>query len=351
MSVIMVSVPPVLSYRHNSCGKRSAASDHHQETERSSSDVCMRNRTPGKICEHVWYLGREESGIYLVEGSTCSMVISGGMSYIAPDVLTQLREFAINEKKIHQLLILHSHFDHVGLVPLFNKRLEDLTVYASRHAWEALHDAAKIQHINALNAMGMKQVNAPFDLAQHDLLWHTDLEGITVSEGDCIDLGGIHVEILETPGHSECSISAYIPQIKALFPSDSGGIPFKDGIIPSGNWNYTEFQNSLRKLNSLDVEYLCADHYGYVTGAEAHGFISRTIQTSEQFCTMIQAVYRRAGSVEKTVNRMIRYTLALHKEYFLSPDILYEVYLSMVQHIICEMGAGGPRSTAEQSTL
>ncbi len=311
----------------------------------------MRNRIPGKICEHVWYLGRQESGIYLVEGSDSSMIISGGMSYIAPDVLAQLREFAVDEKKIHKLVILHSHFDHVGLVPLFSKRLEDLTVYASRHAWDTLHNTGNIQQINTFNAMEMKRVNAPFDLAQNDLLWHTDLEGIIVTEGDSIDLGEIHVEFLETPGHSKCSISAYIPQIKALFPSDSGGIPFKNGIIPSGNWNYTKFQNSLRKLNSLDVDYLCADHYGYVTGHEAQEFISRTIQTSEQFCTMIQAVYRRAGSVEKTVNRMIRYTLALHKEYFLSPDLLYEVYPPMVHHIICEMGTADARSTAEQSIM
>lgn len=299
----------------------------------------------------MWYLGREESGIYLVEGSTGSMIISGGMSYIAPDVLTQMRKFAIDKKKIHKLVILHSHFDHVGLVPLFNKHLEDLTVYASRHAWQTLHDTGKIRQINEFNAMEAKRVNAPFDFAQHDLLWHTDLEGITVSEGDFIDLGGIHVEILETPGHSECSISAYIPEIKALFPSDSGGIPFKDGIITSGIWNYTEFQNSLRKLNSLDVEYLCADHYGYVTGTEAHKFIAKTLQTSEQFCAMIQAVYKRAGSVEKTVHRMIRYTFALHKEYFLSPEILHEVYPSMVQHIICEMGSGDPRSAAEQAIM
>jgi glyoxylase-like metal-dependent hydrolase (beta-lactamase superfamily II) len=286
----------------------------------------------------MWYLGREESGIYLVEGSDCSMIISGGMSYITPDVLTQLKEFAIDETKIQKLLILHSHFDHVGLVPMFKKRLKDLTVYASHYAWETLQDIEEIHKINSFNTIEMQLLNVSFDLTRYDLLWGNDLDGITVSEGDSIDLGRFHIEILETPGHSKCSISAYIPQIKALFPSDSGGIPFKNSIITSGNWNYTEFQKSLRKLNSLDVDYLCADHYGYVTGPEAREFISETIQTSYQFCAMIKAVYRRAGSVEKTVKQMIKYTFGIHKEYFLSPDILQEVYSPMIRHIIFEMG-------------
>ncbi len=328
-----------------------AGYNYYKRTERSYLDIRMRHRNPGKICEHVWYLGREESGLYLVEGSDCSMIISGGMSRIAYDVLNQLREFAIDVNKIRKLLILHSHFDHVGLVPLFSKRLEDLTVYASRHAWDVLHDTDKIKEINSFNTIEMKRANAPFDLSRYDLLWRNDLDGITVFEGDSIDLGGFHVEILETPGHSECSISAYIPQIKALFPSDSGGIPLKDGIIPSGNWNYTEFQKSLGKLSRLDVEYLCADHFGYITGPEANEFISKTIQMSDQFCAMIKAVYRRAGSVEKTVKRMVKYTFALHKEYFLSPDILQEVYPSMVRHIICEMGTEEPACTAEQATI
>ena len=40
----------------------------------------MRSRNAGRIGERLWYLGREESGVYLLEGDVCSLIISGGMS-------------------------------------------------------------------------------------------------------------------------------------------------------------------------------------------------------------------------------------------------------------------------------
>jgi len=298
----------------------------------------MRIRTAGKICDHVWYFGREESGIYLVEGSEFSMIISGGLCYIAPDVLAQFKEFNIDERKIKKLLILHSHFDHIGLVPLFKRRLTGLTVYASPKAWDILNDTQKIGEINSFNKITMKRIKAPNDLSQNDIVWSKGIQGVSVSEGDSIDMGRFRVDIIETPGHSDCSICAYIPQIKVLFSSDSGGIPYKDSIVPSGNSDYTKFQESLKKLEKIEVDYLCADHYGYITGPEARMFISSAIQTSDQFCSMIRAVYRRAGSIEKTVRKMIDYTFAINHEYFLSPDILKEVYRSMIHHIIFKMG-------------
>ena len=53
----------------------------------------------------------------------------------------------------------------------------------------------------------------------------------SVSEGTTINLGNIDVQIMETPGHSSCSITAYVPQLLALFPSDGGGIPYKETVI------------------------------------------------------------------------------------------------------------------------
>ncbi|HUL23642.1 MAG TPA: MBL fold metallo-hydrolase, partial [Thermodesulfobacteriota bacterium] len=108
----------------------------------------MRIRKPGKVQERVWFLGREESGVYLLEGNRDSMIVSGGLSYIVPDVLQQLDEFGIEETRIKKLLILHSHFDHVGIVPFFKRRLPAMEIYASPRAWEVLQMDKAIVTIN-----------------------------------------------------------------------------------------------------------------------------------------------------------------------------------------------------------
>ncbi len=226
----------------------------------------MRIRKPGKVREGIWCLGREESGVYLLEGDDSSMIVSGGMSYIVSDILQQFNEFGIDEKRIKKLLILHSHFDHVGIVPFIKRRHPKIEVYASQRGWEVLQMDKAILTINEFGRNVARRMGKGDVYSAYDLEWRKDVSGTTIREGDRIDLGGLEVSILEIPGHSSCCIAAYVPELKALFPTDGGGIPFDKTIVSSGNSNYTQYQQSLERLKDLEVDYYCADHYGYVTG-------------------------------------------------------------------------------------
>ena len=293
----------------------------------------MRSRNAGRIGDCLWYLGREETGVYLLEGTVCSMVIGGGMSYLAPIILNQMRVFGIDGKKIRKLLILHAHFDHVGLVPFFKRRYPELEIYASGRAWEILMMPKGIETINAFSRLVAERMGVAGCLTGRDLEWRHDVEGEAVSEGEIIDLGGLEVQIQETPGHSSCSITAYVPKIKALFPSDGGGIPYKDMIIPAGNSNYTKYQRSLEKLKDLEVDLLCADHYGHVKGQEANEYILRSIDAAMEKRAIIETVYRRTGSIDATVEELVEELYAHYPGYFLSPEIYAGVYRQTVRHI------------------
>ncbi|MDY0043451.1 MAG: MBL fold metallo-hydrolase [Syntrophales bacterium] len=290
-------------------------------------------RQAGKVVDGLWYLGREESGIYLMEGSSSSALISGGMSWIVPHVVSQVKEFQIDLKRIKKLLILHAHFDHLGVVPFFKRLLPDIKIFASKEALKILNNEAKLDTINRFSRDTAAEFGQSSVFGDFDLDWNSEIEINVVAEGDVLELGNLSLEIIETPGHSFCSISAYSPELKALFPSDSGGIPFKDAIIPSGNANYSMYQESLAKLNALEVHYFCADHCGYVTGDEARQFIKRTITAAQDFRNLVERVYRRTGSLEKTVKRLVSLAAAARPDYFLPSSILESVYREMVRHI------------------
>jgi len=281
----------------------------------------------------LWYLGHEESGIYLLEGRDESMIISGGMSYILPAVTRQLKEFGIDKARIKKTLILHAHFDHVGMVPFFKRFFPDLDIYASKRAWEILHEPKTVCTINEFSRSVTERMGMLDECSAYDLSWRDDVHGTVVAEGKRIGLGDMDVQIIETPGHSSCSISAYVPQLKALFPSDGGGIPYKQTIVTSGNSNFTKFQQSLEKLKGLEVEYLCADHYGYVTGNEAMNFISRAIESAKEHRSKMEDVYRRTRDVNAAAKEMTSFFYAENPEYFLSPEIFEGVYCQMVRHI------------------
>jgi glyoxylase-like metal-dependent hydrolase (beta-lactamase superfamily II) len=293
----------------------------------------MVNSTPGKIRDGLWLLGREESCVYLLEGSQASMIVSGGLSLIVPDVIEQIKVFGINETKIHKLLILHAHFDHVGIIPFFKRRLPTLEIYASERAWEILKTPKAVKTINAFNRDVAKRVGREELHEMYDLDWRDDIKGDALQERDCVDLGDLEIEIYETPGHSSCSISAYVPRFKALFASDAGGIPFKETIITSGNSNFTLYQRSLEKLKDLDVAYLCADHYGYLTGKEAKGFTRRSISEAKKKRVLIEEVYQRTDEIDATTKELVHAFFQENPDYFLSPEIFEGVYRQMVRHI------------------
>lgn len=260
-------------------------------------------------------------------------MISGGMAYILPSVLKQLKEFDIDKNKISKIIILHAHFDHIGIIPYFKRSNPNVDIYASRRAWEILSKQKSLDTINEFNKKAAAWVGLDDTTNFYDLEWRDDITGISVSEDQVIRLGQIQINILEIPGHSSCAIAAYIPSLKALFPSDGGGIPFKDGIITAGNSNYTLFQQSLEKLQHLKVNFYCADHYGYISGNEAKLFVQKMVIKANETRSQMERIYRRSGSVTKAAQEMVRSFCSENPEYVLPPEINKAVHMQMIRHI------------------
>lgn len=293
----------------------------------------MHSDQPGPITDNLWCLGRKESNVYLLQGTRDQILISGGTSYILPEVLDQLAFFGLDPAQINKSLILHSHFDHVGIIPYFKRINPDLTIFASTRGWSILQKQKAVATINEFSRLTAERMGLKDKLQGYDWEFDTSLSGQTVSEGDRLDLGGLTLKILETPGHSSCSVSAYVPEIKALFPSDCGGIPYQEEIIPSGNSNFTLYQQSLQKLAGLEVEIFCADHYGHLTGPEAKGFLDRSIQAAASYRRLVERVFAREQDVARTVEHLVLGTLRSRPDYFLPRDILTGVTRQMVKHI------------------
>lgn len=297
----------------------------------------MRVRQSGPVCQGLWLLGREESCVYLLEGERSSLLISGGMSYILPDLKEQIKSFGIDQDRISQLLILHAHFDHVGIVPYLKREKKEMEVMASSRAWELLSTPKVLETINSFSRAVASRMGRLEALDGYDLEWRTDITGKKVQEGDLLDLGGLEVQILETPGHSSCSISAWVPTLGALFASDAGGIPFKDTIITSGNSDFTRFQENLERFKKLPIRYVCADHYGYVCGEEVRGFMAEAAETAARRRREMEELYLETKDIEESARELTRRFYAQNPDYLLTPEIFQGVFRQMVRHVAGQM--------------
>jgi glyoxylase-like metal-dependent hydrolase (beta-lactamase superfamily II) len=261
------------------------------------------------------------------------MLISGGTSYIIQDVLDQMADFGLALDRINKCLILHAHFDHIGVFPYFKRKKPEIELLASGRGWEILNMPKAIRTINESSRQVAERMGAADVLDRYDLDWSLDLDGRTVREGDRINLGGVSVHIMETPGHSSCSISAYVPSLKVLFPSDGGGIPYLDTIVPAPNSNFTRYQESLERLRTLDVDILCADHYGYIIGDEARGYIALSAETAAERRKEMEDVYKRTGELDKAAKELTDAFFKEYSDYIISPEIMQAVFRQSLRHV------------------
>jgi len=294
----------------------------------------MRFRKAGKIKDHLWYLGREEAGTYYLEGRDGAIMINGALSYILPDVLAQMKTFGLDPARVRKFLILHSHFDHAGIVPYFKRMCPAMEIIASAPAWKIFAMPKAIEIMNSFSAMCAKQAGAAEALKSRDTEWRDDMTGAAVGDGDRIDLGGVALTILETPGHSNCSITAYEPEAQVLFASDAAGIPFKDSIFPSMNTNMIQYLESLEKLKPLPVSCHCADHYGYITGEEASRFVSLSLDAGRIWKAALENYYQKyQGDIDAAAKAVTEFFYREMPDYFIAPDILEGVFKQMMKFI------------------
>jgi glyoxylase-like metal-dependent hydrolase (beta-lactamase superfamily II) len=256
------------------------------------------------------------------------------MSYILLDVLAQMNQFGLDPGKITKFLILHSHFDHVGIVPYFKRTYPAIEVIASAPAWKIFAMPKAIEIMNSFSRMSAKQLGAEEVLKAYDLEWRDDMTGVPAGEGGSIDLGGVTLTLMDTPGHSNCSITAYEPNIKAMFASDAAGIPYKDTIFPSMNTNAIQYLESLEKLKPLTVSYLCADHYGYITGEEAGKFIDLSLEAGHKWKADLENYYQKYhGDIDAAGKAITEFFYREMPNYFIAPDILEGVFKQMLKFI------------------
>ncbi|MFC1812898.1 MBL fold metallo-hydrolase [Thermodesulfobacteriota bacterium] len=292
---------------------------------------------PGKVTDRIFLLGRRESNVYLLKGEAEYAILGGGMAYIVPEVMEQIKNFKIEEKKIRWIIILHSHFDHCGMVPFFKKRWPWVKIIASQRAKDLLSDPRVTESIRSFNqelliehGREKQAVNEGFEfsgIAVEDL----------VKEGDILNCGDLTMEVLEVPGHSSCSIAVYVPREKAMFASDAAGVPFGNHIFTAANSNFDKYQKSLERIAGYDIDVLLAEHYGARTGEDARGFMKKSMASAKKTRNLLEESYARTKDIEKSTEELTDRFMAEVPDDFLLREVFVLVIGQMLKYISRQM--------------
>jgi glyoxylase-like metal-dependent hydrolase (beta-lactamase superfamily II) len=299
---------------------------------------------PRQVTPRITLLGSRESCIYLVDGGSETALVEGGMAYVAPHLVQQIEDLGIDETRIKRLMILHSHFDHCGLVPFLKRRWPWAVVSGSARARQLLSDPKVTERIKDLNQAMISRARLEDEARRLGFgFTRVEVEEI-LKDGDEIACGDVTLKVIDVPGHSSCSIALYVPEEKALFVSDAAGVRHKDFFLPTGNSDYDLYQASLEKMAGYDVDAILPGHFEPALGEEARAYLTRAIEDSKAARKVLESSYRRTRDVERSTEELVRAYMAKAPMYFLSEDVFTVIIGQMMRFIAKSMGdEPGPR--------
>ena len=156
------------------------------------------------------------------EDSRCAALIDPGEN--ADKLAEMLHEEGVT---LTHMLLTHGHYDHTTAVPALHEMFPEAKIY--------IHEA---------DAMGAGSKLFPLASQVEGLCYYAD--------GDAVEVGGLRVEVIHTPGHSLGSVTLKVEDTlftgDTLFAGSCGRYDLQGG-------SYEDIMASLRRLAALEGEY------------------------------------------------------------------------------------------------
>ncbi len=231
-------------------------------------------RQPGKVNENTTLIDFGMLGVagigavYLVESGE-TLLIDCGTRSEAPRIVRALKQ--LNSFPPDNIIFTHSHDDHCQGIHYIRRAAEkegkSINVFASDVAIPLLEDQSWQEVLDRKER-------------------YENIKGVNpVKEGEAIDLKGLTLRILSTPGHSKDHITILDETNKNLFVGDLLGNKFGDcAFVPPfmpPYWDTAAFFCSIRKLRRIHYESICLAHFGFIYDEEAKNLLNEAVTTFE----------------------------------------------------------------------
>ena len=229
---------------------------------------------PARIAEGLWMLGSAPYPIYLLLDENEGVVVEGGIGPMGPLVQEQLGQLGLDPGLVKHILVTHAHPDHVMAIPMFREIFPNANVLASGPASATLTTEKAIEFFckidraltdALLKAQVIQQDQRPKPLSEMKIPVDR-----AIAQGNSVDAGTIALNVLETFGHSDCSLSLHEPKRRVLLVGDATGYYIADHAYwwPNYFTGYETYLASMRRLAELDVEVLCLGHNAVIQGTD-----------------------------------------------------------------------------------
>jgi glyoxylase-like metal-dependent hydrolase (beta-lactamase superfamily II) len=292
-----------------------------------------------KMCENVYILDVEILGLsnwlstHLVIGDKGALLIDPG-PVINVNELVNLLSTEFSDVRIRYIALTHIHLDHSGGLGKLVKLLDNVKVYVHPRGVKHLIDPSRLWEASKEVLGDLAYVFGPLEPIEPN-----NLAGL--EDNSIIDLGGVTVRAIHTPGHASHHISYIIEPYNILVSGDALGNFFNGRIYPISvpPFNLVEYMKSIDKLLRSTYNYITVAHFGYVSD-NTDIFIQRAkdkaLAWALLIANMISSGVRDPGEVYKELVRRdleLNYMVTYRERHKLLEGSCYRAVLGMYQSV------------------
>jgi hydroxyacylglutathione hydrolase len=168
--------------------------------------------------------------LYLIFGANSVILVDSGVAGAERQIFDYLTANGRQAKDLQLLILTHAHPDHIGAAAPI-RRLTGCRVAAHPAARPWIEDTAR------------QAAERPVP-GFHALVAGSTRVDQLLADGERLEVDGLTLEVLHTPGHSPDSISLHLPQDRVLICGDVVPLP---GDLPI----FTNWQESVASLEQL----------------------------------------------------------------------------------------------------
>ncbi len=266
----------------------------------------MKNKAEGMLAENIHILGGPEFPVYLITASNANVLIDTGVNLYAPGYLKSIEEILGSADKLDYIFITHSHYDHIGALPYFKRKIPSIQLASHLRIESLLKKSSVIMRMGFLSDL-LRETHKGY--TEDDVYFEAVKCDIPLTEGYSLNLGDMTLEVLEVPGHTRDSLAFSIPDKKILFSGDAAGLPVGptlDHIKVEFISSFDDYVKSLEKMMALNPEIIAFSHGWFFTDESVNTFLKSSYRATFTFKELIESNLKEVDGDADVVIQLMR---------------------------------------------
>lgn len=237
---------------------------------------------------------------YLLLRDKDAVLIDSGYAIGVEGTIRNIEEH-LNGRQLEAIILTHSHYDHVMGSPAISEHFPSAKIYAhpiTRKIFSkpnALKTMEEMNHAAAIN----------HNLKASDG-WAQKLRvDVDVTDGDIITAGDMKIVVIETPGHTWCSISLYIESENLLIANESLGVPLDfPEVVPAFIVNHKDTVESIKRVQNLKPKSVLLPHSKLISGKDVDVYFENSLKETKRVEDLVTQSHKKSCTTSEIVQQL-----------------------------------------------